>query len=170
MSHFLSDIACLNLFLNKKKFFLGKRNFLPSYKLEFTLYHYDPQTLYKIRQLIGFGKVSSYSFKSHNLTGTLCFYYKYSITDFEGITRLVLLFKDALVLTRSQKNYFNLLIFYNFFLNFKTGLFLGKKKLANLVRNKNVERGLTYAMAAPKASLMPPFRSISPHFSLFKTS
>lgn len=71
------------------------------------LTHFDPQVLYKVRQILGFGTVKPYSFHTNTLSllnlnlmpGTPRFsnfnYYKYVILDFNGLSRLFFLFLSS---------------------------------------------------------------------------
>lgn len=87
--------------------------------------HFDPQVLYKLRQILGFGTVKRYSFHVNTLsvlnlktnnssseTNTLN-YYKYIILDFNGLNRLFFFF----LLNYSHHQFF--LIKKKFFLFFQ---------------------------------------------------
>ncbi len=79
-------------------------SYLREWKLGFMLTHFDPQVLYKVRQILGFGTVKPYSFHTNtlsllNLNINPRFYnfnyYKYVILDFNGLSRLFFLFLNS---------------------------------------------------------------------------
>lgn len=102
-------------FLESDLFFLFRENspflstfsppsYLREWKLGFMLTHFDPQVLYKVRQILGFGTVKPYSFHTNtlsllNLNINPRFsnfnYYKYVILDFNGLSRLFFLFLSS---------------------------------------------------------------------------
>ena len=68
------------------------------------LSHFDPQVLYKIRKILGFGTVKSCSasFGTLRTLGSPSGYAKYIITDLKGIERLILLLQGRLLLKKSK--------------------------------------------------------------------
>ena len=97
--------------------------------LNFVLYHYDPQVLYKIKKIIGFGKIKPYLFQSTLLRKQT--FFKYTIFDKKGITRLLCLLKDQLVFNRCQKDYLNLIVYYNSIFNYVSCFSLNKNEIKN---------------------------------------
>ena len=94
------------------------------------LTHFDPQVLYKVRQILGFGTVKPYSFHTNtlsllNLNINPRFYnfnyYKYVILDFNGLSRLFFLFLNSshssFFLFLSILFYFDYFFYFYFFLN-----------------------------------------------------
>lgn len=131
MLYFLRSTQYINILLNNKNIFFNKKNIFKLFKLEFNLYHHDPQLLYKIRKILGFGKIITYTFLSENLNNFT--YYKYQIKNFNNITRLILLLNNSLVLNKMQNNLKNYIIIYNFLLKFNNNLFLNKKNIKYLI-------------------------------------
>src|SRR5690554_5386248 len=72
------------------------------------LNHYDPQVLYKIRTYLGFGKVKPFPLKCTTLQ-----YYRYIVMDFNGITRLLYLFRNRFILNTSRTNLYDSVICYH---------------------------------------------------------
>ena len=66
------------------------------------LSHFDPQVLYKIRKILGFGTVKSYYFGTLRTLDNSFDYFKYIITDLKGIERLILLLQGRLLLKKSK--------------------------------------------------------------------
>lgn len=98
----------------------GDGSFLVSKnRLFFILNQKDIRTLYRIRSILGFGKVSSY-----NGIG------RYIISDMKGIERLIFIFNGNLLLTKTNERFNNWLNKYNE-LAFKKSL-----PLINLIQSR----------------------------------
>jgi hypothetical protein len=109
---------------------IAKNNFLlQEWKLGFILSHYDPQLLYKLRKFLGFGYILKYTFDlkhhdynsisflktSHQINSNTHSYFKYIISDLNGIGRLLCLFLNHVVLNKTKKQYLDILNLFNFF-------------------------------------------------------
>ena len=68
----------------------------------------DPQILYKIKSLIGFGQISG---PYKNKSGSI--YYRYRVGNIKGTERLIDIFNGNLVLTKTEKRFKGYLDMYN---------------------------------------------------------
>ena len=86
----------------------------PCYKHSFIITQKDPQILYKIRTSLGFGTVKKYENKKQGTT-----YFRYVVSNFVGIERLIHIFNGTLILRKTQNCFkvwlhtFNLNLFPN---------------------------------------------------------
>jgi len=67
---------------------------------DFIITQKDPQVLYKIKTVLGFGSVKRYA---NNKQGT--FHYRYVVSDIDGIFKLMQIFNGRLILTKTRLRY-----------------------------------------------------------------
>jgi hypothetical protein len=70
------------------------------YKHSFIIIQKDAQTLYLIRTLLGFGTVKQYHDPKSGEPS-----FRYLVSDFEGVQRLIQIFSGNLVLAATQKRF-----------------------------------------------------------------
>lgn len=70
------------------------------YRHSFIINQKEPQVLYKIRTTLGFGTVKKYEDKKQGTT-----YFRYVVSDLDGIERLIHIFNGNLILTKTQNRF-----------------------------------------------------------------
>ena len=78
------------------------------YRHDFIINQKHPQALYKIRTNLGFGTINKYENKKQRT-----FYYRYVVSDLEGIARLIHIFYGNLLLTKTRVRFNTWLEEYN---------------------------------------------------------
>jgi hypothetical protein len=72
----------------------------PNPRHMFMINQKDPQVLYKIRKNLGFGTIKPYDDKKQGTS-----YFRYVISDLDGIERLIQIFNGRLVLNKTQERF-----------------------------------------------------------------
>lgn len=85
-----------NLYTNKS----NPKELQPFYRHSFIINQKEPQVLYNLRTTLGFGQVKQYHDQKQGTS-----YFRYVVSDIEGIERLIHIFNGNLVLNKTRERF-----------------------------------------------------------------